>query len=158
MAQMLCAFWIGGMDLVLGGPSGGLSAPLVRISLAMMGWQVLCALLLVGPLLGGNPTGWAGVESLLFCSLLAEVAGLAARFTHPSPLQVGAPDQQTILTTLFRFAVELTLGVGLYRARAWYGIGEREAWRVMWRRGWWVLVVTAALTLAQLTAFTTQNR
>lgn len=153
VANVLCGFWLVGLAASLGAPSTLLQAPDTRIALALMGWQIVCSLLLVRPLLAGSVTAWAAVQGLLVAEASGDFAGLMllASFPQLARAPSGGPSQD-VCTAAIRSTIELALCILLFRARGWFGVGEREGWRVMWRRGWWALLITGGLTLAYLTA------
>jgi hypothetical protein len=149
VAQVLCAFWVAGLTAALGLPRSAFDNPLIRVALALAGWQVLCSLLLVRPLLARSPTAWAAVQGVLLCVTAADLAGLLL-LGFGTGLLRSAPSAELWRSAL-RGTIELLLCWHLFRARAWFGVGDREGWRVLWRRGWWALLVTGGLSLAYLT-------
>jgi hypothetical protein len=148
IAQFLCGFWVFALGAVLGFTSRYPELPFFRIGLAVFLWQLFCSAVLIRPLFQRSPAAWAGVESILICTLLGSLSTLAMALSRPALVKALGPNP----VALIRTALEGALAVGFFNARHWFGIGQREGWRVMWRLGWWALVVTGGLMLAELTS------
>lgn len=100
-------------------------------------WTTVCCGFLVGPLASGRQWSWAGTMGGLFVKCAAGWSGVACMVAGPALELLPMPLLYSIGVTL--------LARGLFQARGWFGIGEREGWRTMLRRGWWALLITAVL-------------
>jgi hypothetical protein len=148
IAQLLCGFWIVALGAVMGFASRFPGLPFVKIGLGILMWQLFCSAVLIRPLFQRSPAAWAGVESILICTVLGSLSTLAMALARPTLVRALGPNPVALVRTV----LEGALAVGFFGTRGWFGIGQREGWRVMWRRGWWALVVTGGLMLAELTA------
>ena len=152
--ELMCGFWIAGIGAVGLLSNGLLQAPLPRIALAQFFWQLLLAAVLIRPLLRRHPTAWAAVEAVLLCQAAAGVARVVLLLSQKGAVWLSATTAIILdgTASLVHLAVVAVLAVLLFRARGWFGVGERQGWRTLWKRGWWALIATAALDLAFLVA------
>ena len=158
--ELMCGFWIAGIGAVGLLSDGLLQAPLPRIAVAQFFWQIFLAAVLIRPLLRRHVTAWAAVESVLLCQSAAGVGRVVLMVSERTTMQLSATTAIILdgTASLLNLAVVGVLAVLLFRVRGWFGVGERQGWRTLWKRGWWALIVTAALDLAFLAALAVSGR
>lgn len=158
VTQLLCGFWVAGMSVTGLFPSAILREALIRIAVVEMVWHLLMAAMLIRPFLMRNATAWAAVESILLCTAASSGGEAVLAVTRPAvQLSPGVFIPLGGATTAIRIVLEILLVVFLFRARGWFGVGEREGWRTLWNGGWWALLVTGGLGVAYLLAVATRG-
>lgn len=141
VTNVLCGFWLFALGGTIGLRYEATNSLEGRLALAQFIWVVVCSLFLIRPLLGANATAWAATESIF----MSQAAAKLAETVLTAPL-IGFPWGGVV-----RGILEVLLCYHLFRARGWFGVGVRDGWRVMWRKGWWALVITSSFNLAGLT-------
>lgn len=139
VSLLVFGFWMLALALVLGSPGRALTDPLARASLAAFLWQVLASGLLVRPLLRRSATAWAATTGLLACAAASSASLLLLSLSHGGEWGLSA----------LRLVVESALAAALFRARGWFQV-PGSGWETLWRRGWWAILATSALSAVYL--------
>jgi hypothetical protein len=104
-------------------------------------WFTLCAITLGEGLWNADPRSWAGAVAVFGARATGAIASTVLLFFPPlTPAWANFA-----LGPFGAYLAVMTLQ--LFRRRDWFQIGERDAWRTLWSRGRWYLVITLALEL-----------
>ena len=113
-------------------------------------WTVLVVPALCYGLAFRKPSRWAAIEAFLFTKGafgLAQIALLSVAGTW-SPLPGGVPPPRPGDHAPW----VLLAAVAVFRDRSLFNVEPRDGWRILWRQGGWLLVITAVVEAIQLAA------
>jgi len=137
------------LSLLVGPPgSHRTEAAILGSCCSVVTWAVFA-----GPLPHGYRWTWSAATGMLFVRSASSAAGTALLLSRA----LGQPyaDGAVFFLALcaLKAALILTLTIRLFRAREFFGIGERNGWRTLFRDGWWALLLTTVFEGAYLMTF-----
>jgi hypothetical protein len=97
-----------------------------------------------------TPSRWAAVAAFLFCKSASGLAWAAFFSFGPGVWSPGAPSVSPAAWVLrITFWVVLST-ISLFAARDRFGVGARDGWSTLWKKGGWMLASTVIAELIQL--------